>query len=54
MYLPGNRIALIDFGMVGRLSPVSSQADRRSAGGTRRAHDEGDDAGGCLLDWARR
>ena len=22
MYLPGNRIALIDFGMVGRLSPV--------------------------------
>jgi len=21
-YLPGNRIALIDFGMVGRLSPV--------------------------------
>ena len=22
LYLPGNRIALIDFGMVGRLSPV--------------------------------
>ena len=31
MCLPDNRIAMIDFGMVGRLSSVTAQPDRRSA-----------------------
>ena len=35
MYLPGNRIALIDFGMVGRLSPARRNQIARSPGGAR-------------------
>jgi len=49
MYLPGNRIALIDFGMVGRLSPVRrSQIVDLLAGIVR--HDE-ETMLEVLLDW---
>ena len=49
MYLPGNRIALIDFGMVGRLSPVRrSQIVDLLAGFVR--HDE-ETMLEVLLDW---
>jgi ubiquinone biosynthesis protein len=49
MYLPGNRIALIDFGMVGRLSPVRRRQIVDLLGGLVR-HDE-EAMLEVLLDW---
>jgi ubiquinone biosynthesis protein len=49
MYLPGNRIALIDFGMVGRLSPVRRRQIVDLLAGLAR-HDEGTMLE-VLLDW---
>jgi ubiquinone biosynthesis protein len=51
MYLPGNRIALIDFGMVGRLSPVRRRQIVALLAGLAR-HDEGAMLE-VLLDWRR-
>jgi ubiquinone biosynthesis protein len=51
MYLPGNRIALIDFGMVGRLSPVRRRQIVALLEGLAR-HDEGAMLE-VLLDWRR-
>ena len=51
MYLPGNRIALIDFGMVGRLSPVRLRQIVGLLAGLAR-HDEGTMLE-VLLDWRR-
>jgi ubiquinone biosynthesis protein len=51
MYLPGNRIALIDFGMVGRLSPVRRRQIVALLAGLAR-HDEGTMLE-VLLDWRR-
>ena len=51
MYLPGNRIALIDFGMVGRLSPVRLRQIVALLEGLAR-HDEGTMLE-VLLDWRR-
>jgi len=51
MYLPGNRIALIDFGMVGRLSPVRRRQIVALLAGLAR-HDEGA-MPEVLLDWRR-
>ena len=51
MYLPGNRIALIDFGMVGRLSPVRRRQIVALLEGLAR-HDEGMMLE-VLLDWRR-
>jgi ubiquinone biosynthesis protein len=51
MYLPGNRIALIDFGMVGRLSPVRRRQILALLEGLAR-HDEGAMLE-VLLDWRR-
>src|SRR5262249_33378276 len=50
MYLPGNRIALIDFGMVGRLSPVRRQQIIDLLAGLAR-HDEEEAMLEVLLDW---
>jgi ubiquinone biosynthesis protein len=50
IYLPGNRIAMIDFGMVGRLSPARrNQIVDLLAGITRR---ESEPVVEVLLDWA--
>jgi ubiquinone biosynthesis protein len=49
MYLPGNRIALIDFGMVGRLSPVRRRQILDLLAGLAR-HDE-ETMLEVLLDW---
>jgi ubiquinone biosynthesis protein len=49
MYLPGNRIALIDFGMVGRLSPVRRRQIMDLLAGLAR-HDE-EPMLEVLLDW---
>ena len=49
MYLPGNRIALIDFGMVGRLSPVRRNQILDLLAGLAR-HDE-ETMLEVLLDW---
>jgi ubiquinone biosynthesis protein len=51
MYLPGNRIALIDFGMVGRLSPLRRRQIVTLLEGLAR-HDEGMMLE-VLLDWRR-
>src|SRR6478672_2123515 len=51
IYLPGNRIALIDFGMVGRLSPVRRKQIVALLAGLAR-HDEGAMLE-VLLDWRR-
>src|SRR4051794_29544734 len=49
LYLPGNRIALIDFGMVGRLSPVRRNQVVELLAGLAR-HDESAMLE-VLLDW---
>jgi ubiquinone biosynthesis protein len=49
MYLPGNRIALIDFGMVGRLSPMRRRQIMHLLAGLAR-HDE-EPMLEVLLDW---
>ena len=52
-YLPGNRIVVIDFGMVGRLSPQRRRAGDRPPRGAR-AHGGGADARGAARLGRRR